>query len=140
MRSDDRLFSYRERFALLRACFAQQLAEKRVILSVLELSLPKPNFTFETLAALARLCLVKPVIVIGADQAAQIGHWHRARELMGQYEFIVFGRGVSGAGFDARLRHRLVADFDVRISATQLRSTLLKLPRAQRLAAALATL
>ncbi|MFZ5629068.1 MAG: nicotinate-nicotinamide nucleotide adenylyltransferase [Spirochaetota bacterium] len=136
LRSDARLFSYRERLSLLRSCFAQQLAEGRVILSLVERSLPKPNYTYDTLAALLRLCGKRPVVVIGADQAAQIGKWHRATELMRDYEFVVFARGKPAAPFDALLRHRLISDFDQPVSATAIRADLQRLPQADRLAAA----
>ncbi|HNJ64899.1 MAG TPA: adenylyltransferase/cytidyltransferase family protein [Turneriella sp.] len=138
LRTDDRLFSYRERFALLRACFRQQLAEGKVILSRLEFSLPKPNFTFDTLAALVQVCGTKSVIVIGADQAAQIGKWHRAEELMREYEFVVFAREGTTTAFDRRLRHHAISDFDLPVSATVIRASLVKLPKAERFAAALA--
>ncbi|GAB4437587.1 MAG: hypothetical protein OHK0011_20600 [Turneriella sp.] len=136
LRTDERLFSYRERFSLLRSCFAQQLAEGRVILSLLERSLPRPNFTVNTLAALVSLCGTKPVVVIGADQAAQIGQWHRAEELMREYEFVVFARRSPAVAFDDRLRHKLVADFDLPVSATAVRADLRRLPKAERFAAA----
>jgi len=138
LRSDERLFSYRERFALLRACFGEQLAEGKLILSWLERSLPKPNFTFDTLHALVELCGRKPVVVVGADQAAQIGRWHRAEELMREYEFVVFARRGTAAAFDPRLRHRAVMDFDMQVSATAIRASLVKLPKSERIAAALA--
>jgi nicotinic acid mononucleotide adenylyltransferase len=136
LRSDERLFSYRERFSLLRFCFAKELAERSVVLSVLERTLPKPNFTIQTLAALVSLCGTKPVVVIGADQAAQIGRWHRAQELMREYEFIVFARAAAPTTLDARLRHRFIADFDFPISATSMRSRLKMLPPKERFAEA----
>lgn len=139
LRSGEPLFSYRERFSLLRSCFAPEIAEHRVILSRLELLLPQPNYTYETLATLVHLCGVKPIIVIGADQAAQIGRWHRAAELMRDYQFIVFARGMAGEPFDARLRYALVPDFDLPVSATSIRAKLVQLPKAERLAAARAS-
>ncbi len=138
LRSSEPLFSYRERFALLRSCFRQQLAEGKVILSRLELSLPKPNFTIDTLFALVKFCGAKPVVVIGADQAAQIDRWHRAEELMRDYEFVVFARQGADVVFDRRLRYRAVSDFALPVSATEIRAKLIKLPKAERFAAALA--
>lgn len=101
--------------------------------------MPRPNYTYDTLAALVRSCGLKPRIVIGADQAAQIGKWYRAADLMHEYEFIVFARGLPGAPFDARLCHRLVSNFDWPVSATTIRANLIRLPKAERLAAARAS-
>lgn len=138
LRSDERLFSYRERFALLRVCFKRELERGQVILSVLEKSLPKPNYTIETLAHLSRRCGEKPIVVIGADQAAKIGNWHRSDELLREYRFVVFARGKEGKFLDDHAWDIMFfKDFDEPISATELRVQLVQLPREHRFAAAL---
>jgi nicotinate-nucleotide adenylyltransferase len=138
LRTDERMFSYRERFALLRACFSEELAAKKVVLSVLERSLPKPNYTYDTLKTLLELCGIKPIIVIGADQAQQIDKWHCAEALMCEYEFVVFARTGVTTAWDNRLRYRAITDFDLPVSATAIRASLVTLPKAERFAAALA--
>lgn len=137
LRDDERLFSYRERFALLRSCFARELQYGEVILSILERSLPKPNYTIETLSHLSRLCQKKPIVVIGADQAEKILHWHRAEELLRDYRFVVFARGRVVLAHNQNWDCTFIDDFDEPISATALRAQLVALPREHRFAAAL---
>lgn len=132
LRSDERLFNYRERFHILRILFATEIAAGRVILSTLEKTLPKPNFTIATLEALQQLCPTKPVIVIGADQAANLARWHRADELLQQYEFVIFARQGSEILPQAGIRCEVIANFDEDISATALRAHLSGLAAARR--------
>jgi len=136
LRKDERLFSYRERFHLLRSLFQTECRVGSVILSRLEKTLPLPNYTFDTLTALARICGIKPMIVLGEDQAANLNKWHNADQLMRDYEFVVFARRGPSAEKPFGLRYTLIADFDEDISATALRHRLHSLPPAERLAAA----
>lgn len=138
LRTDDRLFSFRERFELLRALFHSEITARRIILSPLERLLPKPNFTFSTLAALRERCGQKPVVVVGGDQAQKLGSWHRSAELIGEYEFLVFARAGSVAENIPNLNARFVEDFSENISATALRKELTALPASERFQRALA--
>ncbi|MBX3723632.1 MAG: nicotinate-nicotinamide nucleotide adenylyltransferase [Turneriella sp.] len=137
LRSDERLFSYRERFHLLRRAFAQEVAAGSVAISVLERRLPAPNYTVNTLTALAGFCAQKPIVVIGGDQAEKLPRWHRAEELFAQYEFLVFARGGATPNIPG-LRARYVPDFAEDISATEMRALLAAVPAASRLKAAVA--
>ena len=124
LRGDARYYTYRERFHLLRKMFAAEISRRQVILSNLEKSLPKPNYTFETLSALRNLCPEKPVVVIGADQAMNLARWHRSSELMREYEFLVFARRGSPYPGDPGENFCFVADFAEDISATEIRDKL----------------
>lgn len=138
LRTDDRLFSFRERFALLRALFRNEISARRIILSPLERLLPKPNYTFSTLSALRERCGQKPVVVVGADQAQKLGNWHRSAELIDEYEFLIFARAGSVPANIPNLRARFVEDFVEDISATALRTELAALPAGERFERALA--
>ena len=129
LRRDERLFSYRERFHLLRRAFAQEVAAGSVAISVLERRLPAPNYTVNTLTALAGFCAQKPIVVIGGDQAEKLPRWHRAEELFAQYEFLVFARGGATPNIPG-LRARYVPDFAEDISATEMRALLAAVPAA----------
>lgn len=138
LRVDERLFSYRERFRLLRLLLQSEIVAGQVALSKLERSLPRPNYTADTLAALAKHCATPPVIVIGADQAEKLPLWHRSEELMARYKFLVFARPGSPAKNNPQLNARFIGDFAENISATEIREKLAALPAAKRFAAALA--
>lgn len=134
LRGDKRLFSYRERFHFLRRLFSREIAAGRVILSRLEKTLPQPNYTVNTLAALSSLCAVKPVLVIGADQAKNLSRWHRAAELTKAYRLLIFARRGAAVVPLAHLDAEVVADFDENISATELRDRLILLKPDARMA------
>lgn len=134
LREDARLFNYRMRFDFLHRLFAQEIAAGRVILSILEKKLPQPNYTYNTLEALAQICPVKPVLVIGADQAQNLPRWHKADDLLRNFRFLVFARGGSPADALPVFNVEVVADFDEEISATELRSQLAQLSVQARIA------
>ena len=138
LRADERLFSYRERFSLLRRLLHSEIKRDKVILSVLERRLPKPNYTMNTLTALSKICTQKPILVIGADQVEKLPHWHQGAVLLREYEFLCFARRGAALGKIPGLIARLIEDFSEDISATELRAKLIGLPQAQRFAAALA--
>ena len=132
LRDDTRLFTYRERFHFLRALFSREIAAGRLVLSQLEKKLPRPNYTYDTLTALARLCPEKPVLVIGADQAANLHRWYKGEALTREYPFVIFARRGSTVALPAACRADVVGDFDEDISATALREALLPLSPAAR--------
>lgn len=124
LREDIRLFSFRERFRLLRALFAPEILAGRVRLSWLEARLPRPNYTWQTLVALAKYCNSQPVIVIGADQAAKIFSWYKGGDLMRMYTFVVFAREGDTATLPVRENFHYIKDFSAVISATAERDRL----------------
>lgn len=124
LRGDTRYYTYRERFRQLRTAFAREISDRRVILSRLEKTLPKPNYTIETLTALRLICPEKPVVVIGADQAVNLARWHRSAELVRDYEFLVFARRGSDFNDDLHGSFCFIADFEENISATEIRNSL----------------
>lgn len=134
LRGDERLFTYRQRFHFLRQMFAREILSGRVVLSCLEKNLPLPNYTVKTLEALSRICAQRPVLMIGADQAQNLPRWHKADELIKNYEFLVFARRGAAVATVAGFTPEVVADFDEDVSATELRNQLLLLPPAERMA------
>lgn len=140
LREDIRLFSFRERFRLLRTLFAPEILTSRVRLSHLEARLPRPNYTWQTLAALSRVCDRQPIIVIGADQAAKILSWHKGGELMRMYTFAVFAREGNAATQPEHKNFHRIENFSADISATAERERLGALPAAERYAAVASTL
>ncbi|MBV6494173.1 MAG: nicotinate-nucleotide adenylyltransferase [Turneriella sp.] len=140
LRADERLFSYRERFRLLRYLFKKEIAQGSVVLSWLERRLPQPNYTIHTLDALKKFCFQKPILAIGADQAEKIQYWQSSSTLIQNYEFLIFAR--NGVGVDTPLKlptgmhYTLVDDFDENISATKVRASLFKLSYKERFSAA----
>ncbi len=138
LRADERLFSYRERFYLLRRLLQKEIAQGKVILSVLEKRLPKPGFTVNTLSALAKICTIKPIVVIGADQAKKLSSWHRSEDLIRDFQFLIFARDCLLPQELPKLKASFVADFAEDVSATQMRARLAGLPPQERLQAALA--
>lgn len=134
LRGDERLFTYRQRFHFLRQLFAREITSGRVVLSCLEKKLPQPNYTLHTFKALRKICTQKPVLVIGADQAQNLPRWHKADELIKNYEFLVFARRGAVVATVAGLSPEVVADFDEDISATELRNRLISMPPGERMA------
>lgn len=124
LRNDERYYTYRERFRLLRRLFADEISRHNVILSKLEKSLPKPNYTIGTLSALRAICPGKPVIVLGADQAENLGRWHRSAELLRDFEFLIFARRGSQLPETLKGSFCYITDFDENISATEIRNEL----------------
>ncbi|HRP70412.1 MAG TPA: hypothetical protein PLY93_12845, partial [Turneriella sp.] len=137
LRNDNRLFSYRERFHLLRRLFKKEIQEGGVVLSWLEHRLPQPNYTVHTLDTLKKICPQEPTIVIGADQAEKIQHWQRSDFLVQNYTFLIFARGGVGGDQPLQLvpgmRYTIEKDFNEDISATQVRASLSKLSAQERL-------
>lgn len=72
--------------------------------------------------------------MIGADQAQNLPRWHKADELIKNYEFLVFARRGAAVATVAGFTPEVVADFDEDVSATELRNQLLLLPPAERMA------
>lgn len=130
------LFSYRERVRLLRHCFQKELAERMVKLALLERRMPKPNYTLITLREIEKRCGVKPIVVLGADQAQRLRLWYQFETLIQEFSFVIFARGHVPELLP-QLHCRFIADFCEPVSATEIREKLVPLPPPERWQAAL---
>jgi nicotinate-nucleotide adenylyltransferase len=64
-----------------------------VSVSTVELDLPKPNYTINTLRYFAeKEPHIRFVLIIGADNLAVIEEWHQWRELLHEFEVYVYPR------------------------------------------------
>ncbi len=124
LRSGRKLFTYRERFRLLRQMFSREISDGRVRLSVLEHRLPGPHYTIQTLEALKKYCVAAPTIVVGADQAEKLGQWKRSAELVQGWRFLVFARRDGVVPDVPEMQFDLVSDFAYDISSTAVREQL----------------
>lgn len=70
-----------------------QMFGPRVTICDMEQRLAAPNYTYETLRALAAAYPDKRwVLAIGADLLPQLPAWHRAESLLAQVDILVLGR------------------------------------------------
>lgn len=124
LRDAQKLFTFRQRFHLLRVMFRREISAGRVMLSVLEHRLPAPHYTIKTLEALQKICPDRPTVVIGADQAQKLPHWHRASDLIANFSFVIFLRSGSALAPPPELDYEPIEDFSFDISSTQVRTGL----------------
>lgn len=80
------------RFRMLRLALQNLLKQKRVCISLLEKSMPAPQYTFHTLLALEKRINHRPFLVMGDDQYRQLPHWYRGEAISKDYKIIVFKR------------------------------------------------
>lgn len=114
----------------LRLALAQQATENydRIKVSDFEFHLPRPSFTYKTLAALRESHPDRSFqILIGADNWACFNRWARHEELLRDYELLVYPR----EGYDIHTASlppnvRLVPAPLFPFSSTQLREMLLR--------------
>ncbi len=124
LRDGEKFFTFRQRFHLLRVMFRREISGGRVMLSALEHRLASPHYTINTLEALQKFCPEKPTLVIGADQAQKLPHWHRSHDLMANYSFVIFSRpGIVPAPLP-EIAHEAIEDFSFDVSSTQVRAGL----------------
>lgn len=72
-------------------------------LEPIEASLPAPNFSFQTLAALkARNPEHEFFLILGEDSLADLPHWRNPREVLQQVGILVYPRMETRPGVDAR--------------------------------------
>ena len=91
----------------------------------LELRRSGPSYTFDSAAELARRGENPVRWLIGADMLLDLPHWHRARELISQVEFVVMER--PGWTLD---RNRLPPEFR-QIRATVVQAPLIEISASQ---------
>lgn len=86
--------SFDDRMALCRAAFAD--FAPRVWISPLEWALPKPNFTLNTLRAIAAEARgARLALLLGEDQLAAFADWHAPREILALADLVVVPREPS---------------------------------------------
>lgn len=125
-----------DRLAMLRLAIA---ADPRLVVEEVELRLPPPSYTIDTLETLRRQYPGERWIwLLGADQLTKFAQWHRIEELLGLVEFALLARpgvdleeglttveaslgGTLGKTTADRLRGSVVAAPLVDISATEIR-------------------
>lgn len=114
----------------LRLTLAQQATENydRIKVSNLEFHLPRPSFTYKTLAALRESHPDRSFqILIGADNWQCFNRWARHEELLRDYELLVYprqGYDIQTASLPPNVRFVPAPLFP--FSSTQLREMLLR--------------
>jgi len=83
-------------------------ANPHFLASDVELQRKGPSYTIDTLTEISTLYPVARLFfIVGADSLSELHQWHRARELVERFDFIIVGRpGVEALQFE-----RLVAAF-----------------------------
>ncbi len=103
---------------MLKAVFANN---QRVIVDEIELNDFEYLGTLSTLKRLTEKYGSKPVFVMGADNALNIGRWINYKELLTTYEFLIFKR----PGYEVKLTEKIKADyieFEMDVSASMIRN------------------
>ncbi len=93
----------------------------RVIVDEIELNDFEYLGTLSTLKRLTKKYGSKPVFVMGADNALNIGRWINYKELLATYEFLIFKR----PGYEVKLTEKIKADyieFEMDVSASMIRN------------------
>ena len=114
----------------LRLALAQQATENydRIKVSDFEFNLPRPSFTYKTLAALRESHPDRSFqILIGADNWSCFNRWARHEELLRDYELLVYpreGYDIHTASLPPNVRFVPAPLFP--FSSTQLREMLLR--------------
>jgi nicotinate-nucleotide adenylyltransferase len=108
-----------QRLALLRAALK---SEPRLWLSRCEIDRPAPSYAIDTATEIGEAFpRAKLFWLIGADQVAKLGQWHRARELRRLVTFVVLHRGESAAKKRPATVLSLPKPRRIDISATEIR-------------------
>ncbi len=91
---DKELSPFDERLRMCRAAFG---SDGRIVVSDLEMTLPRPSYTLFTLQRLKELHPEESLrLIVGADVLSEAPRWHRFDEVMALAPLIVLGRaGVS---------------------------------------------
>ncbi len=106
------------RLSMLKAVFKDN---PRVIVDEIELNDFEYLGTLSTLKRLTDKYGSKPVFVMGADNALNIGRWINYKELLATYEFLIFKR----PGYEVKLTEKIKADyieFEMDVSASMIRN------------------
>lgn len=97
--------------------------EERIRVSDIEMSMPRPSYTWHTLRRLAALYpATRFCLLIGADNWQAFPRWYRAADIVAHYNIIVYPR--SGSSIDASALPSTVRLLDVPlldISSTDIR-------------------
>jgi nicotinate-nucleotide adenylyltransferase len=108
-----------QRLALLRAALKP---EPRFWLSRCEIDRPAPSYAIDTATEIGEAFpRAKLFWLIGADQVAKLGHWHRPTELRKLVTFVVMHRGESAAKKRPATVLSLPKPRRIDISATEIR-------------------
>jgi len=99
----------------------------RFKVETIELSLPSPSYTINTLQALTKK---EPnnefVIIMGADNIKHIHQWKGANDLIKNYQFLIYPRiGTPLHDFELPSNSKLTAAPSIEISSTTIRQWLL---------------
>lgn len=106
------------RLSMLKAVFKDN---ERVIIDEIELNDFEYLGTLSTLKRLTEKYKTKPVFVMGADNALNIGRWINYKELLSEYEFLIFKR----PGYQVKLTEAIKAEyieFEMDVSASMIRN------------------
>jgi nicotinate-nucleotide adenylyltransferase len=121
LKSPDMLLPEAKRLALLHAAVEHQQLPLKVC--EVELSLPRPSYTINTLRTLqAQHRRTQFVVIMGADSLAGIERWREWQALLRDFEVYVYPRtGFSAQELCAKYRTKLISAPLVEISSTFIR-------------------
>jgi nicotinate-nucleotide adenylyltransferase len=124
LKPSDTLLPEEKRLALLHAAVERQNLPLKVC--DVELSLPRPSYTINTLRALqAQRRRAQLVVIMGADSLACIEQWREWQTLLRDFEVYVYPRvGYHAKELCAKYRTTLVSAPLVEISSTFIRQAL----------------
>ncbi|MFW7382023.1 MAG: nicotinate (nicotinamide) nucleotide adenylyltransferase [Oligoflexus sp.] len=87
---------FEHRLAMCRLAFPQVLPAAQVHVSDIEAKLPAPSYTLQTIQALMQKDPDKSwTLLMGADQLANLGRWHKVAELLQHVNLLVIGRQMA---------------------------------------------
>ncbi len=88
--------SFAERLHMCQVAFAQASASGRAVINPIELELPAPNYTINTLREFNRRFPGKKLaILLGEDQFTSFWSWHHPREILSLADLVVISRLMS---------------------------------------------
>ncbi len=88
-----------ERFEGVERAVAASRFPDRIKASAVEFLLPRPSYTIDTLRFLEAECPgVEFSILVGGDNAAELGEWKESEAILARYPIFVYPRGPVGGG------------------------------------------
>ena len=135
-KNESNLLDFRHRVRLVKKAKASLSSElqSRVRISVLERSMPLPNYSYRTLKSLADLCNDATLhFILGYDMLAYLPKWKNVNEIVSTYPLIVFDRNGNSAQTEYKsLNHTMpftekpviINNFNFKISSTEIRQKL----------------
>ncbi|MDR0414163.1 MAG: nicotinate-nucleotide adenylyltransferase [Prevotellaceae bacterium] len=120
----DSLMPDEQRLSLLHAAVERQKLPLKIC--EVELSLPRPSYTINTLRVLqAQHPAVRFVVIMGADNLAGIERWKEWQTLLRDFEVYVYPRaGYNGEELCAKYRTTFISAPIIEISSTFIREAL----------------